>query len=56
MSNKITLTVDEEKLRRMITELYSSYEQLLDVEENEWAEEVRKLHRYFSDLLDKEIS
>ena len=56
MAKKITITVDQEKFRKMVRELYSSYEQLLDVEENEWAEEVEELHKYFSEIEPEEIS
>ena len=56
MSKKITITVDQDKFRKMVTELYSSYEQLLDVEEIQWADEVEKLHKYFSEIEPDEIS
>lgn len=38
-----TIELDIELVRKIKIELYSSYEQLLDVEENKWAENVRKL-------------
>ena len=56
MTKKITITIDEDKFNRMLIELNSSREQLLDVDENEWANEVEELHRYLSELERKEIS
>lgn len=56
MSKKIQITVDEEKFNRMLIELNSSSEQLLDCDENEWSEEVAQLEDYFRNIERKEIS
>lgn len=37
------IELDLDLVIKIKNELYSSYEQLLDVEENEWASEVEKL-------------
>ena len=46
-----TIELDIELVRKIKIELYSSYEQLLDVEEIEWAEKVREL----VDVLDQKL-
>lgn len=56
MSKKIRITVDEDKFNRMLVELNSSREQLLDCDENEWSEEVAALEDYLRSLERKEIS
>jgi len=56
MSRKIQITIDEDKFNRMLIELNSSREQLLDCDENEWSEEVAELEEYFRNIERKEIS
>lgn len=56
MAKKIKIVVDEEKFTRMLVELNSSREQLLDCDENEWSEEVAELEDYFRNLDREEIS
>ena len=56
MAKKIQIIVDEERFNRMLIELNSSREQLLDCDENEWSEEVAELEDYFRNIERKEIS
>jgi CRISPR/Cas system-associated protein Csm6 len=56
MAKKIQIIVDEERFNRMLIELNSSREQLLDCDENEWSEEVAELEDYFRNVERKEIS
>ena len=43
MAKRIRITVDEDKFNRMLVELNSSREQLLDCDENEWSEQNLKI-------------
>lgn len=56
MSKKILIEIDEEKFDRILIELNSSREQLLDVDENKWSEEVAELEDYLRNLERKPIS
>lgn len=56
MSRKIFIEIDEERFNRILVELNSSREQLLDCDENEWSEEVAELEDYLRGLERKEIS
>ena len=56
MSRKILIEIDEEKFNQIILELNSSREQLLDVDEYEWSEEVAALEDYLRSLERKPIS
>ena len=55
MSKKILIEIDEERFNRILIELNSSREQLLDCDENEWSEEVAELEDYLRNLERKEI-
>ena len=50
MSKKILIEIDEEKFNQIIVELNSCRDQLLDVDENEWREEVAELGNYLRSL------
>ena len=56
MSKKIIIEIDEERFNRILIELNSSREQLLDCDENEWSEEVADLEDYLRNLERGEIS
>ena len=55
MAKKIRIIVNEDKFNRMLIELNSSGEQLLDCDENDWSEEVAELEDYFRNLDREEI-
>jgi hypothetical protein len=46
MSKKTLIEIDEDKFNRILIELKSSREQLLDVDEKDWSEEVAALEDY----------
>ena len=50
MSKKILIEIDEDKFNRVLIELNSGREQLLDVDEHEWSEEVAALEDYLRNL------
>lgn len=56
MSKKILIEIDEDKFNRILIELNSSREQLLDVDENDWSEEVTALEDYLRNLERKPTS
>ena len=56
MSKRILIEIDEERFNRILIELNSSREQLLDCDENEWSEEVAELEDYLRSLERKKIS
>lgn len=56
MSKKILIEIDEDKFNRILIELNSSREQLLDVDKHEWSQEVAELEDYFRNLERKSIS
>ena len=53
MSKIIKIVLEEEKFNQILIELHSSYEQLLDCDEKEWADEVLKLEKYLRSLARK---
>lgn len=50
MAKMIKIIVGEDKFNRVLVELHSSYEQLLDCGEDDWAEEVLELESYFRNI------